>query len=190
MLCQSVRIAQRKRERERERARARPYLFSGDNGIKTLKNLFVCEALVAQDGATTLESLDDHCRRVARQGKARRVGVLFHRTSQGLLSALCETAPMPTTSPLPHARVRHDGQHTFVTRFLVILRGQGAQACADRQTETNGGGARKKKRYQSASSRMMILCRPGGRSTVWRANPLIVLRTTSMPLYVYVCVRA
>ena len=36
--------------------------------------------------------------------------------------------------------------------------------------------------HLSASSRMMTLCRPGGRVTFFCANILILLRTTSMPL--------
>ena len=36
--------------------------------------------------------------------------------------------------------------------------------------------------HLSASSKMMILWRPGGRVTFFCANILILLRTTSMPL--------
>jgi hypothetical protein len=36
--------------------------------------------------------------------------------------------------------------------------------------------------YESASSRMMILCRPAGRVTFLCANVLILFRTTSIPL--------
>ena len=37
--------------------------------------------------------------------------------------------------------------------------------------------------YLSASSRMIILCRPGGKVTFFWANILILFRTTSMPLH-------
>ena len=124
-----------------------------------MDELGIGEASIAENGTAGLEGLDDLIGLVAGEREAGGGGVYFHCTAKGLLCARC------------HAATNQYFQISIPCSLMYI------DDCHSQE------GITAVETYLSASSRIITLCRPGGRVTFFCAKALIRFRTTSIPVF-------
>ena len=130
------------------------HLFGFTDLSKTSENLFVAQSTVTQNGGTRLNRLDNLGRDIACQGKASRIGVNFHGASKGLLSCLGHGISF----------IQNDN---LVPNIDDNNNKEGCVRMNDKNVVT-----------RTSDENGQMTYRPGGRVTLFMANPLILLRTT------------